>query len=409
MDKKLLIIGTVWPEPTSSAAGWRMLDLIHFFKNQGYNLFFCSSAAISPYSFPLDSLGVQQIPIQLNNSSFDELIREMNPSIVLFDRYMIEEQFGWRVTENCPNAIKILDTEDLHFLRFARQQAYIKQLEFTDYLLKNEIAKREIAAILRCDLSLIISKIEFQLLVDTFKIPASILMYLPFLIEENQIDAVYKTVEDRQDIVFIGNYFHEPNWHTLLAIKEKIWPTLKTLIPNAQFKAFGAYPVQKVQQLQNQKERFLVLGRVEDARDAIRSAKVLLAPTPYGAGLKGKLLEAMLTGTPSVTTEIGAEGMYAEVWPGFICKTSEETIQQTALLYNNQSIWNEKQALCKKTALEQFNATEHLKRFEIKLTELAQTIETHRLNNFMGEILQYHTLRSTKFMSKWIEEKNKNN
>jgi hypothetical protein len=35
---------------------------------------------------------------------------------VLFDRYVTEEQFGWRVSENCPNALKIIDTEDLHFL-----------------------------------------------------------------------------------------------------------------------------------------------------------------------------------------------------------------------------------------------------------------------------------------------------
>jgi hypothetical protein len=46
----------------------------------------------------------------------------MNPSVVLFDRFMMEEQFGWRVSENCPDAIRLLD-EDLHCLRVARQKA----------------------------------------------------------------------------------------------------------------------------------------------------------------------------------------------------------------------------------------------------------------------------------------------
>jgi hypothetical protein len=44
----------------------------------------------------------------------------LNPDIVVFDRYMTEEQFGWRVIKNCPKALRILDTEDLHFLRKAR-------------------------------------------------------------------------------------------------------------------------------------------------------------------------------------------------------------------------------------------------------------------------------------------------
>jgi hypothetical protein len=44
-------------------------------------------------------------------------VKQLQPSIVLFDRFMIEEQFGWRVAENCPNAVRILDTEDLHCLR----------------------------------------------------------------------------------------------------------------------------------------------------------------------------------------------------------------------------------------------------------------------------------------------------
>jgi hypothetical protein len=47
---------------------------------------------------------------------------ELNPSVVLFDRFMMEEQFGWRV--NCPNALRLLDTEDLHCLRVARQKAF---------------------------------------------------------------------------------------------------------------------------------------------------------------------------------------------------------------------------------------------------------------------------------------------
>jgi hypothetical protein len=47
-------------------------------------------------------------------------VKELNPA-VLFDRFMMEEQFGWRVSENCPDALRLLDTEDLHCLRGASE------------------------------------------------------------------------------------------------------------------------------------------------------------------------------------------------------------------------------------------------------------------------------------------------
>jgi hypothetical protein len=49
-------------------------------------------------------------------------VKELNPSVVLFDRFMMEGQFGWRVSENCPNALRLLDTEDLHLLELKRQK-----------------------------------------------------------------------------------------------------------------------------------------------------------------------------------------------------------------------------------------------------------------------------------------------
>ena len=70
---------------------------------------------------------------------------------------MTEEQYGWRVQEVCPSALKVLDTEDLHFLRKSRQLAVNakREIRFEDYISSG--AKREIASILRCDVSLIIS------------------------------------------------------------------------------------------------------------------------------------------------------------------------------------------------------------------------------------------------------------
>ena len=129
-QKKLLIIGKVWPEPKSSAAGIRMVQLIKLFQGDGWQITFSSSASKSEYSFNLDEIGVSEQSIRMNDSLFDDFVSELQPDVVLFDRFMIEEQFGWRVVENCPDALRILDTIDLHSLRLARQRAF-KPVSYT--------------------------------------------------------------------------------------------------------------------------------------------------------------------------------------------------------------------------------------------------------------------------------------
>ena len=181
-NNNLLIIGFVWPEPKSSAAGSRMLQLIKQFQKQGYTITFATTANVSNRAFNLESIEVSIQNIELNNSSFDAFIKLLNPTIVMFDRFMTEEQFGWRVAEQCPNALRILDTEDFHGLRKARGEALKANRTLTIEDLQSDITKREIASIYRCDLSLIISEAEMEILTHQFKIDSRLLYYLPFLL-----------------------------------------------------------------------------------------------------------------------------------------------------------------------------------------------------------------------------------
>ncbi|UUC47336.1 glycosyltransferase family 4 protein [Flavobacterium cerinum] len=402
----LLIIGYVWPEPGSSAAGSRMLQLIRFFQSEGFAVTFASPAAHSEFAINLYSIGVTPETIRLNCSSFDDFIREIRPDVVLFDRFMMEEQFGWRVARYCPDAIRILDTEDLHCLREARRLAYKRQTDYREELVTLEIAKREIASIFRSDLTLMISEFEMELLVNNFKVDPAIIHYIPLLVDSEQSSLV--PFEERKNFVFIGNFFHEPNWNCVKVLKNEIWPVLKEKVPEATMQIYGAYATQKVTDLHNPKERFWIMGRADDAKEVITNARVLLAPIRFGAGIKGKLLEAMLYGTPTVTTTIGAESMQDNGdWNGYISDDAAAFIANAATLYSDSELWNRKQQNGYRIVKARYTAKWHLEALKQRLHDLQHDLKQHRQANFIGAMLQHHSMQSTHYMAKWIAEKNK--
>jgi glycosyl transferase family 1 len=409
-EQHILFIGLVWPEPGSSAGGSRTMQLIRLFRSQSWKITFASAAADSEYMSDLEKIGIQRESIELNNESFDTFIKKLQPSIVVFDKFMIEEQFGWRVAENCPDAVRVLDTIDLHCLRIARQEALKEKRTFSYSDLFSDVAKREMASILRSDISLIISDVEMKLLKTQFKIDEALLYYLPFLLEpidEKTIDAWLK-FEERKNFVTIGNFLHEPNWNAVLFLKEEIWPLIRKKLPDAELHIYGAYASQKVNELHKPKEGFYIMGRAADAGEVVSKAKVCLAPLRFGAGIKGKLAEAMQYGTPSVTTDIGAEGMHGNYeWSGIVANTAEEIAEAAIKLYSDKALWTAAQEngiviinnLYSKETLGK-KIIDH-----ILLTQLH--LEKHRSENFMGAMLMHHTMAGTKYMSKWIEAKNK--
>ena len=142
--------------------------------------------------------------------------------------------------------------------------------------------------------------------------------------------------------------------------------------------------------------------------ETLQHYRVLLAPLRFGAGLKGKLLDAMLTGTPNVTTTIGAEGMkgYAD-WPGSIEDDPQTFIESAIYLYQQEAAWNKASSLTVGLVDERFRRSIFKEPFLNKMMDLKRDLSAHRIKNFTGQMLSHHMLASTRYMGKWIEEKNK--
>lgn len=408
----VLVIGYVWPEPASSAAGYRMLALLDAFRDQGWTVTFASPAEKSIHRANLPARGINEVNIALNCSSFDDFIRVLQPDLVMFDRFMMEEQFGWRVEKHCPEAIRLLDTEDLSCLRHARHQACKHSgevsLTVSPDLLFSDHAKREVAAILRSDLTLMISRAEIELLTSTFKIDPALLHYSPFMLpplnrkETEQLP----TFEQREHFLAIGNFRHAPNWDAVLWLKQSIWPLVRQQLPQAELHIYGAYPPPKATALHNPKQGLLVKGWAEDAHEVMRKARINLAPLRFGAGLKGKLVDALACGTPSVTTSVGAEGMAdTDTWPAPVADDAEAFSTTAVALYRDAPQWR----ACQQQGFElhdrHFQFQRHADALISRLNLLRADLEQHRLDNFTGAMLRHHTLKSTQYMAQWIEAK----
>lgn len=408
--KRILVIGLVWPEPTSSAAGWRMLQLLGAFKQEGYEIYFLSSAQQTEHSFDLTTEGVHVYTIQINDSAIDSLLKEIDPSIVLFDRFITEEQFGWRVMENLPNALRILDTEDLHSLRHLRGEAISEvELQSKPEAWNTTYALRELSSILRSDLSLMISKKEMDLLTKTLRISESLLHEIPFMEAPLTREQLTRTLSyhQRKHFVFIGNYLHKPNKDTIKVLVENIWPKIRAKDSSLELHIYGAYLQPNHTHYHNPKKGIFVYGRAENARVTLEKYRVLLAPIPFGAGIKGKIIDSIASGTVPLTSPIGGEGIFNRDNNSFCISLLENFPTQALELYKNQDLWDQIREDNRLLFNDKFNQQTHTSQLLDRIERIRKNLNTHRSSNIMGSILQLNQMRATKYMSLWIEEKNK--
>ncbi|MBD3584842.1 glycosyltransferase family 4 protein [Salinimonas sp. HHU 13199] len=406
MSYHLVVIGYVWPEPNSSAAGENMMGLLEAFLKQGWRVTFLSAAADSAHMIDLPALGIQVKRIRVNCSEFDTLISDLAPDAVVFDRFMIEEQFSWRVKKQCPEAVRIINTEDLHSVRHVRQELakHSDVTETTPVPFDNEMVQREVAAILRSDLSLLISQPEIDLLTSRFSVNAAQLWLQPLMIASHQ--SLQTQTDARSGFTFIGNFRHAPNWDALLHLKQTLWPLIRAAIPKATLHVYGAYPGKKVTNLHNPRQGFVIEGWAPDAREALNKHKVMLAPLRFGAGVKGKLITAMQCQLPSITTPLGAEGIAdACDWPGAVTTSDDEFVQQSIRIYNDRESQDEAIEKGHKVLREKFETGLHQKALTEKVQSLVSDIQTHRSTLFYQHLLWHQSLRATQYMSQWIEAK----
>ncbi len=430
----ILFVGFVWPEPTSSAAGQNILSYIHSCLSANWQVSFCSGAEPTLQTFDLESISVNCFNAKLNCNSFNLEVTRIQPDVVIFDRFLSFEQFAWRVKATCPNALLVLDAEDLHFLREGRRLLSIKQTQegasnfmqnhdilAPQYqeLLYNKLMLRELACIYQADLTLLLSDAEQSLLNTRFLVALTQLAHIPFIIAKNKPmsaqqsnDLLPYSFDEKQDFVFIGNFRHAPNYQAVKVLREQCWPKIQKVLkehhPNISCHVYGAYMSPKAKQLENTKINFFMHGYAPKQFDVINSARVMLAPITFGAGVKGKLLDAMQCHTPSVTTPVGSEGISLLPWSGYVAKTANEFIQSAIDLYTEPSKWQDAVSKGMDILCNNYDHTTNQQRFIDYIANAHCNIGDTRKANFMQQLLWQRQFQTSQYMSQWIEAKNAN-
>jgi glycosyltransferase involved in cell wall biosynthesis len=287
----------------------------------------------------------------------------------MFDRFILEEQFGAMVYEALPHALVVLETQDLHFVRRARQELKEKWLGLEGIppnFYHTETALRETASLERVDFSFVVSSFEEQLLDREFSLGLDRQRWIPFSFDPIQSEKRSGDFESRSDFVWIGNFRHAPNADALRWTRSEIWPEIRAKIPSAVFHVFGAYPSQEFMDWNRDPSAGIkVHGHAETLEQVFLTARVNLAPLRFGAGVKGKILEGFRYGVPVVTTPVGAEGLLPPTrseleFPGEVEVGPKALAEAAIRLYQDRSRWS--QAQMRALALASIKASAKLRR-----------------------------------------------
>jgi len=420
-----LYITTVWPEWTSSAAGVRTRFIAETLRDAGYRVIVQCSAVDTPFRGQLEALGFETRYQPINESSFDQWIQTTAPTLVIYDRFVIEEQFGSRIRQHAPRAIHVLDTQDVHFLRRYREKIAKKgqwqDLEHeSDECALNHLrqqnwstqvdALREIGSILRCDLSLIVSEFELNLLQGApFFVPTERLLLNRWAAEPLASDQV-PSWDNREGLVMIGNYRHPPNLDGVLWFHREVWPVLKKIsqgtLPRVHI--YGAYAPREVSALHQPEDGIVFHGWAASESDALARAKINLAPLRFGAGIKGKILEGWRVGLPCVGTRIASEGMCGDLpFGGRIAHSAESFAQAIHELYSIDTSAYQQASEAGMQILKKYYLPEVIVPALLsRIQQIRENLGNVRKQNFIGSLLSHDSHARTKYFSAWIEAKN---
>ncbi len=220
-------------------------------------------------------------------------------ALVIIEFWHVAERAMTLVRAKQPWATVAVDTVDLHFLREERGMT----VGHGTTVGVEDRKRRELAVYLAADVRIFTSAAEL----DHYRVVSSV-------VDGNVIVCTVvhprdRIARDREPlVVFVGNFWHAPNLDGVKWFAEQVWPAVRAAVPEATFAIAGSRVGPEVRRL-GSITGIEVRGFVADIHALYEEARVVVAPLRFGAGVKGKVTEALAAGMPLVVTSIATEGL----------------------------------------------------------------------------------------------------
>lgn len=298
--KTFLVIDSHVPLHDQDAGSQRLMHIINMLLEDKHNVIFLPDnfAAVQPYTAQLQKMGVQVLYHIDGGATAVEALSSVLAAldIAWICRPELFQKYAPLVSQN-PHTKLIYDTVDLHYLRMKRE-AVVHGTDSAQWLEWQRIERQSAEM---ADATVVVSSEERDALGE---LGIHNIHIIPTIHEPAH--APRRRFDDTLGLLFIGNYNHTPNVDAAVWLCKTVMPAVWGRLPDMTVTLAGSNPTDEVRSLRS--ERVSVTGYVADVAPLFRRSRLFVAPLRYGAGMKGKVGQALGFRLPLVTTDIGAEG-----------------------------------------------------------------------------------------------------
>ncbi|HWD63809.1 MAG TPA: glycosyltransferase [Solirubrobacteraceae bacterium] len=331
----LLIVDHRIPTPDRDSGSLRMQTIIDIVNRAGCLVTFLPDNLhpIPPYAQRLAQQGVAVIHGPVDPA---EELMELGPAIDVALLSRAETAARWlpHVKQAAPDALTVYDTVDLHWLREARRYWHEQGTQEGDIGPEaTALREQELELVRDTDITLVVSDLERERVESD--VPGADVRVIPNI---HQIHECISPRVIRSGLLFVGGFEHEPNVEAVQRLVNGVMPEVWAEAPDLEVMVVGADPPPEVQDLAS--ERVRIVGWVPDLEPLLESSVALVAPLSYGAGVKGKVTQAMAAGLPVVTTPTGAEGLDAVNGEHLLVEATDTELARAVLrLVDDPELW----------------------------------------------------------------------
>ena len=307
---QILVVDFRTPMWDRDAGSLRMYEIIRSLQRLGYAVTFVpdNAAALQPYTRELQRLGVEVI---YGSVDVMPVLAEIGPSLTaaILSRPHPASRWLDSLREYAPDAVVAYDTVDLHWVRESRRFA----LGAADAPAANgrilahgpkakALYELEIAMVRASDLTIAVTAEERAQILGA--VPDARVLVIPTI---HAVSERVSPVEGRKDVLFVGGFEHPPNADAVTYLVREVMPHVWQRRADVSVTIVGGSAPPAVEGLAS--SRVHIKGWVADLEPILESARTMVVPVRYGAGVKGKITQGLAAGLPVVTTRVGAEGL----------------------------------------------------------------------------------------------------